>query len=314
MKDKLFVLSSIMLLIGCSNPEQATVSSNPVEAKVTLSGPTDLIIATGKIEPENEIVTVSSSTGGIIRKIFKKDGEVVQQGEILVQLEDDLELRKISEIQTQIQSQQSQVLAEQTQLREIEVNLSNKKSLLAKTKRLLEKGAETQQTFDDLSTEIGILELSLNRAQVKIRLANDRINELNAQLKTAETEVQKKQLKSPYNGVVLDMQVSEGEAVNQFAQYAELAPQGNLIVRAEVDELFCNKVKKGQKVELFFTGSDKVIATGEVIMTSPYLKKKSLFSEKADDQEDRRVREIHISLNDVGDLIINAKVECKIKL
>jgi hypothetical protein len=49
-------------------------------------------------------------------------------------------------------------------------------------------------------------------------------------------------------------------------------------------------------------------------MLSPYLKKKSLFSEKSDDQEDRRVREIKIALINDSGLLINSKVECVIKL
>jgi multidrug resistance efflux pump len=318
MKNILFILLSFALLLGCGKSEkEANVNNVNTASVATLSPaeiPANMVVAVGKVEPENEIVSVSAPVGGIIKGIFKNDGEQVQQGETLVQLEDDLELRKIGEIQAQIQSQQSQIAVAQSQLKEIEVNLSNKKSLLAKTKRLLENGAETQQVYDDLTTEIRVLEVSVERAKAQIQLANSKMNELNAQLKTAETEAQKKQFKSPYNGVVLDMQVSKGEAVSQFAKYAEVAPQGNLMVRAEVDELFSTKIKVGQKVEIYFTGSDKVIATGEVVIIAPYLKKKSLFSEKADDQEDRRVREIRIALKEAGSLIINAKVECKIKL
>lgn len=110
------------------------------------------------------------------------------------------------------------------------------------------------------------------------------------------------------------MQVTQGAALSQYATYAEFAPAGALIIRSEVDELFSQKLKVGQQVEIRYAGSQEVIATGEIKMLSPYLKKKSLFSEKANDQEDRRVREVRISIKGNSGLIINSKVECVIKL
>jgi hypothetical protein len=61
-------------------------------------------------------------------------------------------------------------------------------------------------------------------------------------------------------------------------------------------------------------GIDGDFGTETEVALFKYLKKKSIFSEKSDDQEDRRVREIKISIKDASSLIINSKVECKIKL
>ena len=42
----------------------------------------------------------------------------------------------------------------------------------------------------------------------------------------------------------------------------------------------------------------------------PYLKKKSLFSEQAGDAEDRRVREVRITLKNAEKILFNTRVEC----
>jgi hypothetical protein len=78
--------------------------------------------------------------------------------------------------------------------------------------------------------------------------------------------------------------------------------------------MFSNSIKIGDTVEIVNIGSSNVMAKGQISSMAPYLKKKSLFSEKADDQEDRRVREIRISVADDKNLVINAKIECNIKL
>ena len=313
MKNNIRLLVAISFLISCGKPENEQNDKNQNTTTIRETK-TDLIIAVGKVEPENGIVNLSSQTGGIVKAILKKDGDKIAQGELLVQLDDDLERSRINEVKMQVQTQRSQIEIEHTQLKEAEINLANKQSLLTKTKRMVDSGAETQQTLDDLSTEIKVLEVSLERLKAKIQLASNKLNELSAQIRTAETEAEKKRFISPYAGTLLDIKISKGEAVNQYSTFAEFAPQGNLIVRAEVDELFSSKVKTKQKVEIVYTGSEKVIAVGEVVLVSSYLKKKSLFSEKADDQEDRRVLEIRIALKDAGNLIINSKVECKIKL
>jgi len=106
------------------------------------------------------------------------------------------------------------------------------------------------------------------------------------------------------------MKVNPGEAITQLSDYAEFAPRGNKIIRAEVDELFASKIATGQLADIRYTGTEKVIARGRVKVLSPYLKKKSLFSVKASDQEDRMVREVKIALEGDAGLIINEKVEC----
>ncbi len=313
MKKQILILISMAHLISCGKQEKDSNLDNQ-SLKKTPEDKITLIVAVGKVVPESEIINLSAPMGGIVKAVYKKDGDTIAGGEPLVQLDDDLEQSKVNEIKIQIQSQRIQIDIEQIQLKEAEINLGNKKTLLTKSKRLAINGAETQQSIDDLADEIKVLEISLNRLKTNIQLATSKLHELEAQFKTAITEASKKRFLSPYDGTLLDIQVNKGEAINQFAPYAEFAPKGNLIVRAEVDELFSSQLKIGQKVEIRNTGSDGIIAMGEIDFIAPYLKKKSLFSEKADDQEDRRVREIRINILGDSKVIINSKVECKIKL
>lgn len=313
MKKQILLLTAVVHLLSCDKQEKDS-DLDTKQLKKTSENKIALIVAVGKVEPESEVINLSAPVGGIVRAIFKKDGDTIVNGDPLIQLDDDIEQSKINEIKTQMQSQRLQIEIEQIRLKEAEINLGDKRLLLAKSKRLATNGAETQQYLDDLTNEIKVLEVSLERLKSNIQLASSKRNELEAQFKTATMEASKKRFFSPFNGTLLDIQVNKGEAINQFSSYAEIAPQGNLIVRAEVDELFSSQLKIGQKVEIQNTGSDNIIAIGEIGFIAPYLKKKSLFSEKADDQEDRRVREIRINILGESKVIINSKVECKIKL
>jgi hypothetical protein len=56
------------------------------------------------------------------------------------------------------------------------------------------------------------------------------------------------------------------------------------------------------------------VGKGEILSISPDLKKKSLFSDSGQDLQDRRVREIEISIGNDANLLIDTKVECTVHL
>jgi multidrug resistance efflux pump len=199
-------------------------------------------------------------------------------------------------------------------MRESETKLANKIKLLESVRALTLKGAETTQTLDDLETEVTTLSLTVEKNKASVKLAASRLRELAEQVRYAEAEASKKTLLSPYDGLMLEMHIQKGSAVSQFEKYAEVAPSGPITVRTEVDELFAGRLRQGLDADIRFVGSDSIVAKGKVIFLSPYLKKKSLFSQKADEQEDRLVREVRIKLEGSNGLILNSKVESVILL
>lgn len=272
------------------------------------------VVGIGKVEPESEITNLAAPVGGVITGVFRADGDTARGGEVLLQLDDAIEQARAGRNRAQITTQQAQVALEKTRIKEITVRLNNKRRQLEESRSLFNKGAETRDAVADLETEFRGLEGQLEERQASVRAAEKRIGELQQDLRLANTEIEQKKIRSPQNGTILDMQVSKGESINQYATYAEFAPAGAIIVRAEVDELYSNKIQPGQQVDIRYTGTAQTLARGQVISAGAYLKKKSLFSVKADDQEDRRVREVRIALPDSARLTINTKVECIFKI
>ncbi|MEZ4829006.1 MAG: efflux RND transporter periplasmic adaptor subunit [Bacteroidia bacterium] len=318
MKSFAYSVITLLLLSGCGadqpEGENKTGAAQIQNGTIVLPAAPEQIVAIGKVEPQGGIVNLSATSGGVIIEIFKDDGDFVKEGEPLLRLDDDLEKLKIDQFKTQIKTQQTQIELDKAAIIETEIQLADKKRNLLSAQNLVRKGAETTRAADDLGAEVDILNANLNKGKLAVQLSQNRLGELYEQLKVYQLEAQKKTLRSPYNGVILDMTVKAGSALSLYESFADLAPEGNTIIRAEVDELFSDKVKSGQLAEIRFVGSAETIATGKVTFLSPYLSKKSLFSERANDQEDRRVREIHISLEGNPSLLLNAKVECVIKL
>jgi multidrug resistance efflux pump len=315
MNKKLYLVLLPFVIAACSgnkeNNDNAAVSAYSVNsAMVEISE----VVGVGKVEPEKEIISLAASAGGVVKEIYRSDGDSIKKNEPLVRLDDELELIRVSQIRSQYDSQKSQLMIDKLNLKESEARFSNKEKLLKSVRTLESKGAETTQAVDDLETEVTALALDVEKSKASVDLSESRLRELAEQLRHAETEAARKILRSPYDGLMLEMHLREGNAVNQFDNYAEVAPSGPMTVITEVDELFAGRLSEGLAAEIRFIGSDSVAARGKVIFLSPYLKKKSLFSQKANEQEDRLVREVRIKLEGNNRLIMNSKVESVIKL
>jgi len=315
MNKKIYLVIIPLIITACSgskeDKEKSVAASYSVNSAIV---EVSEVVGAGKVEPEKEIVSLASATGGVVKEIFRNDGDSVKKDERLVRLDDELELIRVSQLRSQYISQKSQVEIDKLTLQESEARLANKRKLLESVTSLASKGAETKQALDDLETEVTALSLTVEKDRATVALSASRLREIAEQVRYAEAEADKKILRSPYNGLLLDLQVEKGSAVNQFETYAEIAPSGPLTVRTEVDELFAGRLREGLDADIRFVGSDSVVAKGKVIFVSPYLKKKSLFSQKASEQEDRLVREAIIKLEGENGLLLNSKVESVIKL
>jgi len=315
MNKKIYLVVIPLIITACSgskeNEEKSGTASHSVNSAIV-----DVyeVVGVGRVEPEKEIISLAAATGGVVKEIYRNDGDSIKKEEPLVRLDDELELIRVSQLRGQYNTQKSQEDVDEFQLRESEARLSNKKKLLESVRTLESKGAETTQTLDDLETEVTSLSLTVEKNRASVNLSSSRLRELAEQVRYSEAEASKKILRSPYEGLLLEMHIEKGSAVNQFEEYAEVAPSGPMTVRTEVDELFAGRLSTGLNADIRFIGSDSVVARGKVIFLSPYLKKKSLFSQKANEQEDRLVREVRIKLEGDNRLILNSKVESVIKL
>ena len=315
MNRKIYLFIIPFVITACSGSKENKEKSGTESLSVN-SAIVDVseVVGVGKVEPEQEIISLAAATGGVVVEIYRNDGDSIKKDEPLVRLDDELELIRVSQLRSQYNTQKSQEDIDELNLRESEARLSNKKKLLESVRVLAFNGAETMQTLDDLETEVTTLSLAVEKYSASVKLAASRLRELAEQVRYAEAEASQKILRSPYEGLMLEMLIERGSSVNQFEKYAEVAPAGPMTVRTEVDELFAGRLSIGLDADIRYVGSDSVVAKGKVIFLSPYLKKKSLFSQKANEQEDRLVREVRIKIEGESGLILNSKVESVIKL
>jgi multidrug resistance efflux pump len=315
MNKTIFLLFLTAAVSGCGN-DKNKFSKTDIDTPAVSSAAVDVseVVGTGIVEPESGIINLAAAAGGIIKEIYKKEGDLLRKGDPIVSLDDEIDQINVQQLKSQVLTQVSQTNLAAINLGDAKLKLENKNKFLQSSRSLLEKGAETTQNIDDLETDVKSLVLDTAKCRATLILEKHRLEELKQDMLQAEVEAGQKTFRSPFDGILLSLAVTKGSSVSQLSTYAEMAPSEPEIVKAEVDELFADRLEVGQPADIRYIGSDSVIAKGKLSFISPYLTRKSLFSEKAGDQEDRLVRMVKVSMEPPVMLILNSKVECIIRV
>ncbi|MBE9178959.1 HlyD family efflux transporter periplasmic adaptor subunit [Oculatella sp. LEGE 06141] len=178
------------------------------------------VAALGRLEPEGEVVNISGSQGDRIGQLLVREGEYVQQGDVLAYLESygerlaerNYAASQLAEAQTQIvaeteygsaqvqeartrlgqidQPQSFEIQAQQATVRQLEAELSLVQTDLDRYQTLQQEGAISRQELDQQITEVRRVQEELTSARANlIRLEASRSNDLrNAQAQVQSSE------------------------------------------------------------------------------------------------------------------------------
>ncbi len=319
MKNLLYTLL-LLLLVSCGKKEDKAEggpeAGKEAAANTSLSKAEapEKIIAVGRIEPEAKIASLATEVAGVVKKLYAKEGDRVAAGQVLAEMNNDVELAKVNQLRAKLATQQNQITTDKAQLENANIKTTNLRRTYERTKKLFEGGAETRQTLDNAETDMLASDKDVARLQSQVKASESKLLELQADTRVNEAEYERRFLRAPTAGKILQLDAKPGSAVSQNQAYAEFAPEGAITALCEVDELFSGKVAPGLRAYVRPQGGTDTLAVGTVIYTAAQLKKKSLFSGLAGEQEDRRVREVRIRLENAEGLLYNARVECVIFL
>lgn len=169
------------------------------------------VVALGRLEPEGEVISVTSQLGERIARLEVSEGSFVKTGQLIAFTESynerlqerDLAASQLAEIKdrietdtltsrTQINQAQAQIQqidkpqllqteSQQAIVRRLEAELANVIQVRSRFQKLYSDGAISQQTFDEKK-------LAVSSAQENLNQAKETLNQL---IKSRETNIQK---------------------------------------------------------------------------------------------------------------------------
>ena len=311
-KKSISIFSLLLtLLVACGKkeePKQTTTVTAPDSVNV------GQVVGIASVEPQQRVMPLSCQVSGVVSKIIKNSGDNVNANEVIIELEHTVESAQLVQAQSKYATQENVIAGQKANKASVQVKYNNAKTTSDRNQRLLASGAITQQVFDDSKANMESLQEDLITNDANIAQQQSKLKEIQADIAYAQTLVNRKIVKAPVKGTILNLNLKLGSIINSNESFGDFAPEGPFIAIGEIDEMFAQKLRLGQSAYIREQGGTDTIATGKVYFMSPYLKKKSLFSDRPDNLEDRRVREVRVLLDDKSNVLIGTRVECVIDI
>lgn len=312
MKDYFLLLAIGLFLVACGEEDPQQKQPPPTTQQVAAE--VDKIVGIANVEPFGKLLPLSSEVSGVVTEIFKEANQRVTRGEKLIALDHKVEQTQLAQALSKLRTQQAVIKAAQATLASLEVKRANAQATYERNQRLLAGGAATQQTLDDSRFQYEQNKKDAEAAQATLAQQQGRLAELQADVSYYQALLDRRFVKAPVSGLILSVDTKVGESISSTTSLGDFAPDGPLMAITEVDELFATKVKLGQTAFIRPQGGTETLARGKVVFISPYLRKKSLFADKAENLEDRRVREARVELDSSANVLIGSRVECVIEV
>ena len=284
-------------------------TASPPENKPKMDMTPAQVVGLGRIEPELRILDLQSEVSGTVSGIFIRAGDDVAKGRTLVELSGAIEKAKLEQKAAQVQSQRSQIDVARASLGSARARAENARLSFMRAKSLAEQGAQAISVFDAARAEYESLLEDIKRFEAGVIAAEDVLKQAQADQRLSQAEYDRRSVKAPSDGQILSLDVTVGSLISPEKPFGTFAPKSALIVRVEIDEMFADLVRPGQKAYVRAPGKTETLAQGKVTFAGPSLRRKSLFSDEVGSLEDRRVREIWITLDPGSRLLFGTRVE-----
>ena len=258
----------IMIIIAAINGRNKPKGQAVTIEKIAKRTIKEIVSASGKIFPENE-VKISSDVSGEIIALYVKEGDTVKAGQLLAKINPDSYLPSVQRGQASVKSSatqeavsQSQINAAKANIEEVGARLINARQTNERNKQLFKDGViskadleASQAAMDGLIASAKSAEAGLKQAQENAIGSRYGTQSAKASLDELKTSLNKTFIYAPVDGVISSLSVEKGERVVGTIQMSgtEMMTIANLSaieVQVEVSENDIVRVAKGDLAEI----------------------------------------------------------------
>ncbi|MEL7505079.1 MAG: efflux RND transporter periplasmic adaptor subunit [Cyanobacteria bacterium J06554_6] len=269
---------------GQQGPREAADGPIAVQTAVAETGGlTGSLSYTGTTRPAQQVALRSQVSGEVV-ELPVDVGDAIARGEILAQLDGDLQTADFNEARAELSSRQAETAQAEVSIREAEVLVVQAQATLdqaridaQRLRSLAAQGAMSLQEAEAAELAATNAEQALRSAQAQVEAQRQAIasaaNQVEAQQAVvAQTQKQLSyaELRSPLTGLVLTREVDVGDFVESGATVLELGDLSTLEVTVQVSELDVEQIEVGQAARVrldAFPGEGSML--GEVERIAP---------------------------------------------
>ena len=208
-------------------------------AKVSRQEIIQKVNATGRIEPKTQ-VKISADVSAKIKRLAVVEGQWVEQGALLVELDRERYLAMVESAEANVRSAEANATLNSQ-------NLDRAQKEFERSKDLLAKGLEAQADYDTKQTAWQV-------EQARHKASTEQIAQAQAALKQARDDLSKTTIYAPMSGTVSALNKEQGEIAlgSQFQAdvIMVIADLSEMEAQVNVDENDIVSIRRGEPAEI----------------------------------------------------------------
>ncbi|MFQ6039054.1 MAG: efflux RND transporter periplasmic adaptor subunit, partial [Candidatus Aminicenantales bacterium] len=258
--------------------QEQKVQETPIPVKVAQAQRGDLVI-TLKSPGEavtNMMVAVKAEVEGVIQKLRVEEGQHVNEGDLLVELDDRRYRLELERYEADRLSRLSELLLEERFGGGVEEASSPNSQKIAEARKAYEearelhrKGMISDKDLEDAYQRYELALIESGEKKQEIRAASKGLTQAEIAVKTARLNLEKTKIRAPFSGIITEIQVSPQEHVSPGQELFKLVNISHIQVHAKVLESEVGKMKEGREARLRFSAYPEKVFLGKVKAISP---------------------------------------------
>jgi len=324
----LFVLSTANVLRSRGGAAAASGPSPRSAAPAVIAAP-------GRVEAVSEEIRVSSQLSGRLKTVLVEEGDRVQRGQVLAEIENDDYRARVAAAEAELAQREAElrrtVNGARTQergeaqagMQAAQAVLDNSKSEAERRRGLADRNIISRDEADRYERQYRVARAQYEQASQHFALMDAEAREedraraeaavatAHAQLAEARAFLEKTYIRAPINGVILRKLRHNGESVStQFdSPVITMADDSALRVRLDVDESDVSKLQVGQRAYVTAEAYGTRRFSGQVIRVGKILGKKNVRTEEPSEHVDTKILETLMQLDPGQPLPLGLRVD-----
>lgn len=209
----------------------------------------ETVTASGKVQPVTE-VKISPDVSGEIVELMVEEGELVNKGDLLVQINPDIYKSALDRVEASLNTSRANLASTRARKAQAEAQFINARAAFERSQSLYEQEAISQSEYDAARSQYLVAQSEVEAGTQSVVAAEFQVKSAEATLREARENLTKTNIFAPMDGTVSRLDVELGERVVGTSQFSgteimRIANLNEMEVLVEVNENDIIRVNEG---------------------------------------------------------------------
>lgn len=221
-KKWFFILGGVVVLLivvaiikGKTSQKGIEVSVEKVSKKTII----ETVAASGKIQPETEVI-ISSDVSGEIVQMSVREGDQVKTGDLLLKINPDLVESALSRAEASLNTSRANLSGAKARLQQSESQFTNATASFSRNEELYKNKVISDAEYDQAKANFYVAKAEVAAATESVQAAKFNVESAEATLNEAKENLGRTSIYSPMSGTITKLNKESGERVVGTAQMA----------------------------------------------------------------------------------------------